>query len=136
MRAELHNHGPNDGPGINCRERRQRDGIIKGACMTNQVVVRKWVALDNKRDTVEAIKMTRKNAERVAEWCGGELVYEDGKEPSDDTFLGVKIIDKHYNAVAREGDYIVKDPVGFWASDHSYFTHTFRRLGDRVATPS
>lgn len=31
--SHVHNHGPEEGPGLSCRENRQPDGSLKGQCL-------------------------------------------------------------------------------------------------------
>jgi CBS domain-containing protein len=74
------------------------------------------IYVDANGDLVEAIRLTKENADVVAHWCGGRGVRTFDAVPveGDEGQVGINFNGRHETERASEGEYLYREPWQPW----------------------
>ncbi len=77
---------------------------------------------------VEFVEVTQENLLEVGDWCGGQIVLDDG---SSHIKLATPNVVNNRQSNAYVGDFVLKSPTGFRSFSAKAFKNTFEILPNR-----
>lgn len=78
---------------------------------------------------VTAVRLTKENAEEVAEWCGGHTVEMSDAIRHEEKTVGINLLTRAGKVRAVEGDYIMKQNHHFVTIKPSLFGTLYEPVG-------
>lgn len=77
-------------------------------------------------ERIQAMRISKTNAQVAAEWCGGEIVEEISPTDANDTFVGINVPSLAGPFRVSEGQYLIRDEKGhFHARAKSSFENKY-----------
>lgn len=123
----IHNHPHHLGDGKVCETRLDDRGVERGECVYPSPTTRQ--TYQHITVQVEAMLLTKENAQEVADWCKGTIVTEyDAHDPTTE-YVGINFPTPEGNKRVSEGQYLVKSPGGnFVRHSAGFFTTMFNPI--------
>jgi hypothetical protein len=81
---------------------------------------------------VEAIQLTKENAEEVAAWCGGHIIEEVNPADHEDVYVGINFPTLDGNKRISEGQMLVRSSAGHFMVHNAGFFETMFKPIDPV----
>lgn len=86
------------------------------------------MAFYQRKQTVQAEKLTKENVQQVVDWCNGVQVEEVDPLDPEKKFVAVNFPTMTGNKRVSEGEYLVKDVGGFYRWEAEDFEKAFERI--------
>lgn len=78
---------------------------------------------------VEAMTLTKENAEELANWCGGKIVEEQNPADPDDVYVGINFPTYDGNKRLSQGEVLVRNKNGHFSKQNAgFFANMFEEV--------